>query len=61
MGIGFMSGYDDTEGKPIDGDTVFALSTGTGGPATLEQQVRLGVAAVEVLRTAIERSVLAGR
>jgi L-aminopeptidase/D-esterase-like protein len=45
----------------LDGDTVFALSTGTGEVATLEQQVRLGVAAVEVLRTAIERSVLAGR
>jgi L-aminopeptidase/D-esterase-like protein len=44
----------------LDGDTVFALSTGTGEAATLEQQVRLGVAAVEVLRTAIERSVLAG-
>jgi L-aminopeptidase/D-esterase-like protein len=45
----------------LDGDTVFALSTGTGEAATLEQQVRLGVAAVEVLRTAIERSVVAGR
>ncbi|HET8587406.1 MAG TPA: P1 family peptidase [Candidatus Limnocylindria bacterium] len=43
----------------LDGDTVFALSTGNGQPATIEQQLRLGVAAVEVLRTAIERSVAA--
>jgi L-aminopeptidase/D-esterase-like protein len=41
----------------LDGDTVFALSTGDGRPASIEQQLRLGVAAVEVLRTAIERSV----
>jgi L-aminopeptidase/D-esterase-like protein len=41
----------------LDGDTVFALSTGDGQPASIEQQLRLGVAAVEVLRTAIERSV----
>lgn len=41
----------------LDGDTVFALSTGSGQPASLEQQLRLGVAAVEVLRAAIERSV----
>ncbi len=45
----------------FDGDTVFAVSTATtGGSASTEQQLRVGVAAVEVLRRAIERSVLGG-
>ncbi len=42
----------------FDGDTVFALSTAMGEPlADPALQLVLGVAAVEVLRSAIERSV----
>lgn len=41
-----------------DGDVVFALSTGRGQPIALDTFVALGVAAVEVLSEAIERSVL---
>ena len=45
----------------LDGDTVFALSTARGpAPDGVAGVVRLGVAAVEVLRTAIERSVTVG-
>jgi L-aminopeptidase/D-esterase-like protein len=43
----------------LDGDVVFALSTARApAPEGLPGQLQLGVAAVEVLRTAIERSVL---
>jgi L-aminopeptidase/D-esterase-like protein len=42
----------------LDGDTVFALSTARGpAPDGVSGMLRLGVVAVEVLRTAIERSV----
>ena len=45
----------------LDGDTVFVLATGASGiaPVDVPAAVRLGVAAVRVLRRAIERSVLA--
>ena len=43
----------------FDGDTVFALSTGRGLALNAVALLPLGVAAVEVLRSAIERSVLA--
>lgn len=42
----------------FDGDTVFAMATGTGAPIGVEAFVALGIAAVEVLSEAIERSVL---
>lgn len=43
----------------LDGDAVFALSTGRApAPEGVGGLLRLGVAAVEALRTAIERSVL---
>ena len=46
---------------PLDGDIAFALSTGrTGAPDGLPGQMQLGAAAVEVVRSAIERSVAAG-
>ena len=41
-----------------DGDVVFALATGTGAPLSVEAFVALGIAAVELLSEAIERSVL---
>jgi L-aminopeptidase/D-esterase-like protein len=45
----------------LDGDTVFVLSTGRGpAPEGLGGLLSLGVAAVESLRTAIERSVGVG-
>jgi L-aminopeptidase/D-esterase-like protein len=42
-----------------DGDTVFALSTGSGAAMPQGEFMGLGIAAVEVLSEAIERSVLA--
>jgi L-aminopeptidase/D-esterase-like protein len=45
----------------LDGDTVFALSTGrAGAPDGIGGLLALGAAAIEVLRTAIERSVSPG-
>jgi L-aminopeptidase/D-esterase-like protein len=45
----------------LDGDTVFALSTGrASAPEGLGGLLSLGAAAVEALRTAIERSVAVG-
>jgi L-aminopeptidase/D-esterase-like protein len=45
----------------LDGDTVFVLSTGREpAPAGLGGLLSLGAAAVEALRTAIERSVVVG-
>ena len=45
----------------LDGDTVFVLSTGRApAPDGLGGLLSLGVAAVESLRTAIERSVIVG-
>jgi L-aminopeptidase/D-esterase-like protein len=42
----------------LDGDVVFTMSTGLGPPpAGLAGMLRVGIAAVEVLRSAIERSV----
>jgi len=41
-----------------DGDTVFALSTGSGAAMPAAEFMALGIAAVEVLSEAIERSVL---
>lgn len=41
-----------------DGDTVFALSTGTGAPMEAGEFMELGIAAVEILSEAIERTVL---
>jgi L-aminopeptidase/D-esterase-like protein len=41
-----------------DGDAVFAMATGTGAPLGVETFVALGIAAVELLSEAIERSVL---
>ena len=43
---------------PFDGDTVFALSTGDGTAMAPGEFMVLGVAAVEILSEAIERSVL---
>jgi L-aminopeptidase/D-esterase-like protein len=43
----------------FDGDTVFALSTGTGPTLDPGGLLPIGVAAVEALRSAIERSVTA--
>jgi L-aminopeptidase/D-esterase-like protein len=42
----------------LDGDTVFALSTGSGTPISATELVALGAAATSVLVEAIERSVL---
>jgi L-aminopeptidase/D-esterase-like protein len=42
----------------FDGDTVFALSTGSGAPMEAGAFMALGIAAVELLCEAIERSVL---
>ncbi len=42
----------------LDGDTVFALATGTGQPLGPVEFTALGVAAVEALVEAIQRSVL---
>ena len=45
----------------LDGDVAFALSTGRAqAPAGLPEVVTLGAAVVEVVRTAVERSVTAG-
>ena len=44
--------------SPYDGDTVFALSTGDGTAMAPGELMVLGVAAVEILSEAIERSVL---
>lgn len=45
----------------LDGDVAFVLSTGRGAaPAGLPGQLRLGAAVVEVVRSAVERSVAAG-
>ena len=41
-----------------DGDTVFALSTGSGAAMPPAEFMALGIAAVEILSEAIERSVL---
>jgi L-aminopeptidase/D-esterase-like protein len=41
-----------------DGDAVFVMATGTGPPLGVEAFVALGIAAVELLSEAIERSVL---
>lgn len=41
-----------------DGDTVFALSTGSGAEMPAAEFMALGIAAVEILSEAIERSVL---
>jgi L-aminopeptidase/D-esterase-like protein len=43
---------------PYDGDTVFALSTGTGAAMEAGEFMRLGIATVEIMSEAIERSVL---
>ena len=43
---------------PYDGDTVFALATGSGAAMPTPEFMALGIAAVEVLSEAIERSVL---
>lgn len=45
----------------FDGDVVFALSTGSGERLDPQAFTALGMAAVELLRTAIERSVTVGR
>jgi L-aminopeptidase/D-esterase-like protein len=46
----------------FDGDVVFALATGTGSPVDVAGFLELGMIAVELVSTAIERSVqLAGR
>jgi len=44
---------------PFDGDTVFALSTGTGGPVERAALLALGSAAADCLARAIMRAVLA--
>jgi L-aminopeptidase/D-esterase-like protein len=44
---------------PYDGDTVFALSTGTGAPADPASLLRLGSAAADCLARAVMRAVLA--
>lgn len=44
---------------PYDGDTIFALSTGSGAAMATGEFMGLGIAAVEILSEAIERSVLA--
>jgi L-aminopeptidase/D-esterase-like protein len=45
----------------LDGDVAFALSTGRGpAPDGLPGQLQLGAATVEVVRSAVERSVSAG-
>jgi len=44
---------------PFDGDTVFALSTGTGGPVEPAALLALGSAAADCLARAIMRAVLA--
>jgi L-aminopeptidase/D-esterase-like protein len=44
---------------PFDGDTVFALSTGTGAPLGPEALLRVGAAAADCLARAIMRAVLA--
>ena len=41
----------------LDGDTVFALSTGSGTPRTGLELLALGAAATSVMVEAIERSV----
>ncbi len=45
----------------FDGDVVFALATGSGERPPPERLLALGIAAVESLRDAIERSVTIGR
>jgi L-aminopeptidase/D-esterase-like protein len=42
---------------PFDGDTVFALSMGSGSPASPDQLTRLGAAAASCLARAIMRAV----
>ena len=44
---------------PFDGDTVFALSTGSGTPITPERLTRLGNAAADCLSRAIMRAIVA--
>jgi L-aminopeptidase/D-esterase-like protein len=44
---------------PFDGDTVFALATGTGAPADPAALTRLGSAAADCLARAVMRAVLA--
>jgi L-aminopeptidase/D-esterase-like protein len=44
---------------PFDGDTVFALSTGTGSPVEAAALARLGSAAADCLARAVMRAVLA--
>jgi L-aminopeptidase/D-esterase-like protein len=44
---------------PFDGDTVFALATGTGSPADPKAQLRLGNAAADCLARAIMRAMRA--
>lgn len=44
---------------PFDGDTVFALSTGTGAPVGAERLLRLGAAAADCLARAVMRGVQA--
>lgn len=45
----------------LDGDTVFALSTGAGTPLSGQDLLALGAAATSVIVEAIERSVLTAR
>ena len=44
---------------PFDGDTVFALSTGTGAAVTPDRLTRLGSAAADCLSRAIMRAIIA--
>jgi L-aminopeptidase/D-esterase-like protein len=44
---------------PFDGDTVFALSTGSSAPVNAETLLRIGSAAADCLARAIMRAVLA--
>jgi L-aminopeptidase/D-esterase-like protein len=44
---------------PFDGDTVFALSTGTGATVTPDRLTRLGSAAADCLSRAIMRALIA--
>ena len=44
---------------PFDGDTVFALSTGSGAPIAPERLTRIGTAAADCLARAIMRAMIA--
>jgi L-aminopeptidase/D-esterase-like protein len=44
---------------PFDGDTLFALSTGTGATVTPDRLTRLGSAAADCLSRAIMRALIA--